>query len=117
MPVLAATAYLSIERSPNPDRVSIKGVPLVVLIMVVLLVGLTFVLTRTAFGSHVYAVGGNAEAARRAGINVPPGEARLLRHRRDARRGRRDHAGQPQQLDLTHRPVARTRCCTPSARP
>ena len=31
---------------------------------------LTFVLTRTAFGRHVYAVGGNAEAARRAGINV-----------------------------------------------
>lgn len=71
LPVIAATAYLSIERSPNPTRVSIKGVPLVVLIMLLLLVGLTFVLTRTAFGSHVYAVGGNAEAARRAGINVP----------------------------------------------
>ena len=26
---------------------------------------------RTRFGRHVYAVGGNAEAARRAGINVP----------------------------------------------
>jgi D-xylose transport system permease protein len=71
IPVVAATAYLSIERSPNPTRVSIKGVPLVVLIMLLLLVSLTFVLTRTAFGSHVYAVGGNAEAARRAGINVP----------------------------------------------
>ena len=31
---------------------------------------LTFLLTRTAWGRHVYAVGGNAEAARRAGINV-----------------------------------------------
>jgi len=31
---------------------------------------LTFTLTRTAWGRHVYAVGGNAEAARRAGINV-----------------------------------------------
>ena len=30
----------------------------------------TFVLNRTAFGRHIYAVGGNAEAARRAGINV-----------------------------------------------
>jgi len=29
-----------------------------------------FVATRTTFGRHVYAVGGNAEAARRAGINV-----------------------------------------------
>ena len=38
--------------------------------MIVLLVGLSFVLSRTAFGRHVYAVGGNAEAARRAGINV-----------------------------------------------
>ena len=32
---------------------------------------LTFLLSRTAFGRHVYAVGGNAEAARRAGIGVP----------------------------------------------
>ena len=31
---------------------------------------LTFLATRTRFGRHVYAVGGNAEAARRAGINV-----------------------------------------------
>ena len=64
------TAYLSRERSRNPLVSSIKGVPLVVLFLVVLLVGLTFLLTRTAFGRHVYAVGGNAEAARRAGINV-----------------------------------------------
>jgi D-xylose transport system permease protein len=64
------TAYLSKERSRNPLVSSIKGVPLVVLFLVILLVGLTFVLSRTAFGRHVYAVGGNAEAARRAGINV-----------------------------------------------
>ena len=43
----------------------------ILLIILILLVGLTFLLMRTAFGSHVYAVGGNAEAARRAGINVP----------------------------------------------
>ena len=66
-----ATYYLSIERSRNPAVSSIKGVPIVVAILLVLLVGLTFLLTRTAFGRHVYAVGGNAEAARRAGINVP----------------------------------------------
>jgi D-xylose transport system permease protein len=65
----AAVAYLSKERSPG--TVSIKGVPIVVAVLVVLLLGLTFVLTRTAWGRHVYAVGGNAEAARRAGINVP----------------------------------------------
>jgi D-xylose transport system permease protein len=67
----AATAYLSLERSRNPAISSIKGVPIVVALLLALLVGLTFLLTRTSFGRHVYAVGGNAEAARRAGINVP----------------------------------------------
>jgi len=49
---------------------STKGVPFVApLILVILVVG-TFVLSKTAFGRHIYAVGGNAEAARRSGINV-----------------------------------------------
>ncbi len=48
----------------------IQGVPWAVLVVIVLVVGLTFVLGRTSFGRHVYAVGGNAEASRRAGINV-----------------------------------------------
>ena len=66
----AATWWLSEERSRNPALTSIKGVPQVVVLLVLLLVGLNFVLGRTSFGRHVYAVGGNAEAARRAGINV-----------------------------------------------
>jgi len=66
----SATAYLSTERSRNPAITSLKGVPIVVVVLVLLLLVLTFLLTRTAFGRHVYAVGGNAEAARRAGINV-----------------------------------------------
>ena len=41
------------------------------MIVVIFLVVLTFLAKRTTFGRHVYAVGGNAEAARRAGINVP----------------------------------------------
>jgi D-xylose transport system permease protein len=48
----------------------IEGVPWAVLVVLVLLVGLTFVLSRTSFGRHIYATGGNAEAARRAGISV-----------------------------------------------
>ena len=69
--VLAAiTAYLSTERSRNPEVSSIKGVPEVVVLLVVLLFGTSFLLARTPFGRHVYAVGGNSEAARRAGINV-----------------------------------------------
>jgi D-xylose transport system permease protein len=48
----------------------IQGVPWAVLVVLVLVVFLTFILGRTAFGRHIYAVGGNAEAARRAGISV-----------------------------------------------
>ena len=65
-----ATLALTVERSNNPDLVSLRGIPYVVPVIMVLLVGATFVLTRTSFGLHLYAVGGNAEAARRAGINV-----------------------------------------------
>jgi D-xylose transport system permease protein len=65
-----ATYFLNEERSRNPAITSIKGVPYIVPLIIVLLVGLTFLLSRTAFGRHVYAVGGNTEAARRAGINV-----------------------------------------------
>ena len=61
---------LNLERSNNPDLVSLKGTPYVVPVILALLVVGTFVLSRTAYGRHIYAVGGNAEAARRAGINV-----------------------------------------------
>jgi D-xylose transport system permease protein len=47
------------------------GLPLAGVLVVTFLVILTFLAKRTTFGRHVYAVGGNAEAARRAGINVP----------------------------------------------
>jgi len=65
-----ATFFLNQERSRHPELTSIKGVPYIVPLILVLLVVLTFVLSRTAFGRHVYAVGGNSEAARRAGISV-----------------------------------------------
>jgi D-xylose transport system permease protein len=67
---IAATAILSQERAINPAINSLKGVPLVVPILAVVAVVWTFVLSRTTYGRHVYAVGGNAEAARRAGIPV-----------------------------------------------
>jgi D-xylose transport system permease protein len=62
------TYYLCFDRGSN--GVVIKGTPYVVPIVLVLLLALTFLLQRTALGRHIYAVGGNAEAARRAGINV-----------------------------------------------
>ena len=50
----------------NQDR----GIPYVFLVLTGLYILWTFVLNRTRFGRHIYAVGGNTEAARRAGINV-----------------------------------------------
>jgi D-xylose transport system permease protein len=50
----------------NEDR----GVPKVIIILGIFLVFWSFIATRTRFGRHVYAVGGSAEAARRAGIDV-----------------------------------------------
>jgi D-xylose transport system permease protein len=50
----------------NQDR----GVPQVIVILGILLLFWSFIASRTRFGRHVYAVGGNAEAARRAGIDV-----------------------------------------------
>ena len=50
----------------NSDR----GVPLALLILLAFVFGLEYVAKRTRFGRHVYAVGGNAEAARRAGIRI-----------------------------------------------
>jgi D-xylose transport system permease protein len=50
----------------NQDR----GIPWVLVLVGALFVFWNFVLRRTRFGRHVYAVGGNQEGARRAGINV-----------------------------------------------
>ncbi len=47
-----------------------RGIPVVAVIVLVLLFFWTFVASRTRFGRYIYAVGGNPEAARRAGINV-----------------------------------------------
>jgi len=54
---------------PNAPK-PIQGMPIVIPLVAILVVILTFVLSRTAYGRHLYAVGGNPEAARRAGINV-----------------------------------------------
>ena len=48
----------------------LEGVPWVLPIIIFFLIVWTFVLTRTRYGRHVYAVGGNEEASRRAGVRV-----------------------------------------------
>ncbi|NMO49959.1 ABC transporter permease [Actinoplanes sp. TBRC 11911] len=68
--ILLATYFLTRQRAVNPAITSVKGVPIVVPILAAFLVIWTFVLGRTSYGRHVYAVGGNSEAARRAGIPV-----------------------------------------------
>ncbi len=57
----------------NTNRASIgtlEGVPWVVPIVLGVLIGWTILLQRTKYGRYVYAIGGNPEAARRAGINL-----------------------------------------------
>jgi D-xylose transport system permease protein len=65
-----AVAAFGVVAVSNHAKVP-HGLPLAGVLVVIFLVILTFLAKRTTFGRHVYAVGGNAEAARRAGINVP----------------------------------------------
>ena len=64
--VIVAAAVVAAVSILNSDR----GVPLALLVLLTFVAGMQYLATRTKFGRHVYAVGGNAEAARRAGINV-----------------------------------------------
>jgi D-xylose transport system permease protein len=63
---LVAVVTIVVTMVLNSDR----GVPLALLILVAFVAGMEYVVRRTTFGRHVFAVGGNAEAARRAGIRV-----------------------------------------------
>ncbi|HVY77706.1 MAG TPA: sugar ABC transporter permease [Solirubrobacterales bacterium] len=63
--VVAVVAIVSIAVL-NSDR----GLPLALLILLAFVIGFQVLATRTVFGRHLFAVGGNAEAARRAGIGV-----------------------------------------------
>jgi D-xylose transport system permease protein len=64
-------AYIfNLNRALTAEAPVQQGMPVIAVIMLILLVVLTFVAERTRFGRYVYAVGGNKEAARRAGIRV-----------------------------------------------
>ena len=64
--VALAIALAIVVAVANADR----GLPYAALVVAGLFIVLSYMLNRTRFGRHIYAVGGNAEAARRAGINV-----------------------------------------------
>ena len=72
--VVMAVAGVVVVLIGNTDRgvglTVVRGVPWVVLVVLVVVVAWSFLLGRTRFGRYMYAVGGNAEAARRAGINL-----------------------------------------------
>ena len=80
----------------NKDR----GLPYVTVILGVFLVFWSFIAGRTRFGRHVYAVGGSAEAARRAGHQRRSGTHRRLHDQRLHGGRRRDHAGLAAPLGL-----------------
>jgi len=61
-----ATVLNGVEVGGN----EVIGVPIVVVFVLVILWAGTFVLDRTRYGRYLYAIGGNAEAARRAGVKV-----------------------------------------------
>jgi D-xylose transport system permease protein len=70
---LVAIAGLGAAWICNTDRggvVPLRGIPWVILVVLGILGGWTFLLGRTRFGRYLYAIGGNAEAARRAGVNL-----------------------------------------------
>jgi len=67
---LHKTSIENVNGKLVPVSNKLEGVPWVVPVIIALIVALGFVLSRTRYGRHVYAVGGSDEAARRAGIRV-----------------------------------------------
>ena len=72
--VLMAVAGIALVAICNVNRAhvgTIEGVPYIIPIVLVVLAASTVLLQRTRFGRYVYAIGGNPEAARRAGVSLP----------------------------------------------
>lgn len=68
--ILIVVSVLNRNRAFENATSEQKGMPYVIPLVLVIVLILTFVLNRTRYGRHLMAVGGNQEAARRAGINV-----------------------------------------------
>jgi D-xylose transport system permease protein len=72
--VLMAVAGIAVVAICNVNRAhsgTIEGVPYIIPIVLVVVAAWTVLLQRTRFGRYVYAIGGNPEAARRAGVSLP----------------------------------------------
>jgi D-xylose transport system permease protein len=68
--LVAGVVVVAICNTNRGTLVPIRGVPWVVLLVLAVLAAWTALLGRTKFGRYIYAIGGNAEAARRAGVNL-----------------------------------------------
>jgi D-xylose transport system permease protein len=71
---IMAAAGIAVVAICNVNRAhagTIEGVPFIIPIVLVVLIASTVLLQRTRFGRYVYAIGGNPEAARRAGVRLP----------------------------------------------
>ncbi len=73
---VAGVVVVLVGNTNRGITVVVTGVPWVVVVVFVVLVAWSMLLNRTRFGRYVYAIGGNAEAARRAGISL--GRIRIL---------------------------------------
>ncbi|QKJ18982.1 sugar ABC transporter permease [Microbacterium hominis] len=68
--VIGGAAVYVLNQNRGQSVVEVTGVPVIVpVVLAILWIG-TFVLDRTTFGRYIYAIGGNAEAARRSGVKV-----------------------------------------------
>jgi D-xylose transport system permease protein len=70
MAVASAALVLICNTNRGAGFVAVEGVPYVVLVVLVVLIAYTFILGRMRFGRYLYAIGGNAEAARRSGVSL-----------------------------------------------
>jgi D-xylose transport system permease protein len=68
--VTGIAVYILNEDRSRTVFAKIQGVPWAVPVVAVVFVFWTLVLTKSQYGRFIYAVGGNIEAARRAGIDV-----------------------------------------------
>ena len=66
----ASVVVVLIFNTNRGSFTTLSGMPYAILVDFAMLAGGSFILTRTRVGRYIYAIGGNAEAARRAGINV-----------------------------------------------
>ena len=71
MAIVGAAVVIICSVNRGSSLKSVTGIPWVIPIVLVVLGVWTLVLQRTRFGRYIYAIGGNPEAARRAGVSLP----------------------------------------------